>query len=136
MDAALHHCHFDAAYLADDELACVTYGCGARESRNFLIWDFCCAGKLVSKSAETRAKNQCNLGAELCFRKDEFCSTLGPREFTVPRRCRRAGLRHCNMTPTIDADIRLAMVPHSIARSPSRARSVRLFGARAPMPPI
>ena len=34
------------------------------------------------------------------------------------------------------ADIRFAIVPASIARKPSRARSFRRFGTSAPMPPI
>src|SRR5215472_12961732 len=38
--------------------------------------------------------------------------------------------------PTIDADIKLAIVPAIIARKPSLANSSRLFGASAPMPPI
>ena len=48
----------------------------------------------------------------------------------------RAGRAHCNITPTMEADIRLAMVPQSMARMPSWARSERLLGASAPMPPI
>src|SRR5713101_4337582 len=40
------------------------------------------------------------------------------------------------MTPTMDADIKFAMVPQSMARMPSWARSERLLGASAPMPPI
>ena len=39
-------------------------------------------------------------------------------------------------TLTMAADIRLAIVPASIARNPSRARSFLRFGASAPMPPI
>ncbi len=38
--------------------------------------------------------------------------------------------------PTIDADIRFAMVPAIMARKPSFARSPRRFGASALMPPI
>ena len=38
--------------------------------------------------------------------------------------------------PAIEADIRFAMVPASIARTPSLANSPRLFGAKAPIPPI
>src|SRR5260370_24253 len=38
--------------------------------------------------------------------------------------------------PAIEADIRFAIVPASMARKPSLANSPRLFGARAPMPPI
>ena len=34
------------------------------------------------------------------------------------------------------ADMRLAMVPASMARRPSWARSLRRLGTRAPMPPI
>ena len=34
------------------------------------------------------------------------------------------------------ADMRLAMVPASMARRPRRARSLRRLGTRAPMPPI
>jgi hypothetical protein len=41
-----------------------------------------------------------------------------------------------NNIPAIDADIRFAIVPASMARTPSLASSPRLFGARAPMPPI
>jgi hypothetical protein len=41
-----------------------------------------------------------------------------------------------NNIPAIDADIKFAIVPASMARTPSRASSLRLFGARAPMPPI
>ena len=37
---------------------------------------------------------------------------------------------------TIAADMRLAMVPASMARTPSLARSLRRFGTSAPMPPI
>src|SRR5580700_2833786 len=39
-------------------------------------------------------------------------------------------------TETIEADIRLAIVPASMARNPNRARSFRRLGASAPMPPI
>ena len=38
--------------------------------------------------------------------------------------------------PAMEADIRFAMVPASMARIPSRASSPFLFGASAPMPPI
>jgi hypothetical protein len=41
-----------------------------------------------------------------------------------------------NSIPAIDADIRLAMVPASMARIPRRASSPFLLGASAPMPPI
>ena len=42
---------------------------------------------------------------------------------------------HSNM-PAIEADIKFAMVPASMARTPSRANSRFLFGASAPIPPI
>ena len=38
--------------------------------------------------------------------------------------------------PAIEADIKFAIVPASMARIPSRASSPFLFGASAPMPPI
>jgi len=38
--------------------------------------------------------------------------------------------------PAIEADIRFAMVPASIARRPNRAKSLRRLGAKAPIPPI
>jgi hypothetical protein len=41
-----------------------------------------------------------------------------------------------NSIPAIDADIKFAIVPASIARTPSRASSPFLLGASAPMPPI
>ena len=37
---------------------------------------------------------------------------------------------------TMLADMRLAMVPASMARMPSLASSLRRWGMRAPMPPI
>src|SRR5689334_20698808 len=45
-------------------------------------------------------------------------------------------LQCCTSKLTIDADIRFAMVPASMARKPSFANSERLLGASAPMPPI
>jgi hypothetical protein len=41
-----------------------------------------------------------------------------------------------NKMPTIEADIRFAMVPAIMARNPSLASSLRLLGASALMPPI
>src|SRR5215470_13159444 len=38
--------------------------------------------------------------------------------------------------PAIDADIKFAIVPASMARKPRRARSPRRLGASAPIPPI
>ena len=38
--------------------------------------------------------------------------------------------------PTIEADIKFAIVPASIERIPRFAKSLRRFGAKAPMPPI
>ena len=38
--------------------------------------------------------------------------------------------------PAMEADIKFAMVPASMARSPSRASSPFLLGASAPIPPI
>src|SRR5579864_5719953 len=43
---------------------------------------------------------------------------------------------HFSMIPTIEADIRFAIVPASMARMPRRASSGFLLGASAPMPPI
>ena len=43
---------------------------------------------------------------------------------------------HPRKIPAIDAEIRFAIVPASIARTPSRARSLRRSGTSAPMPPI
>ena len=44
--------------------------------------------------------------------------------------------RYCSRIPTIEADIRFAIVPAIMARKPSLASSPRLFGASALMPPI
>ena len=48
----------------------------------------------------------------------------------------RSGDRCQSRNPAIVAVMKLARVPANIARSPSRARSCRRFGASAPMPPI
>src|SRR5277367_4012466 len=45
-------------------------------------------------------------------------------------------LRYLMSMETMLADMRLAMVPASMARRPSWARSLRRLGTRAPMPPI
>ncbi len=63
-------------------------------------------------------------------------STLVTFVFAVRCLPGTAALQCCTSKPTIDADIRLAMVPASMARKPSFANSERLFGASAPMPPI
>src|SRR5207245_2560346 len=61
------------------------------------------------------------------------------KRFRAARRNKPAATRahraHSNI-PTIEADIRLAIVPASMARMPSRASSLRLLGASAPIPPI
>ncbi len=46
------------------------------------------------------------------------------------------GRGYWSKMPTIEADMRLAMVPAIMARKPSLASSPRLFGASALMPPI
>ena len=55
-----------------------------------------------------------------------------------PHRLRRSSKFHLaySSMPAIEADIKLAIVPASMARTPSLANSPRLLGASAPMPPI
>src|SRR5690349_20876676 len=48
----------------------------------------------------------------------------------------RLGPRAHSRIPAMAADRKLASVPASMARNPSRARSPLRFGASAPMPPI
>lgn len=48
----------------------------------------------------------------------------------------RPSYSHYSSMPAIDADIKFAIVPASMARTPRRANSCFLLGARAPIPPI
>src|ERR1022692_1074251 len=66
-----------------------------------------------------------------CIR--EFCSQ--PVKPCPTQLSFQEGQVNYRSMPAIEADIRLAMVPASMARMPRRASSPRLLGASAPMPP-
>src|SRR5580704_4282985 len=137
MDAALHASDFDAVDLADDELAGVADSGGAGEVRDFCVGDPRGAGELVSEGAEAGAEDERDFRTQLGFFLDEARGCFGAGELCI---CVSRGRTFCGCAhvriPTMQADIRLAMVPASMARMPNLASWPRCSGARAPMPPI
>ena len=85
-------------------------------------------------------KTSAIFGRSFVFEKMNFAALFRLGEFASIPRARfffaAAAALIDSMIPTIDADIRFAIVPATIARMPSRARSAFLFGASAPIPPI
>src|ERR1700741_3320844 len=125
MDAALHAGDRNIADIADDETSGVTDSRRLREIGNLSVGDFCCGGEVFRKVAEAGTQNQGNARSQLGLAKDEFCRAFGVYVL-------RAGLRFClrcshaflgahEKIPTMDADIRFAMVPASMARMPNLA---------------
>src|SRR5580700_3181988 len=135
MDAALHASDFDAVDLADDELAGVADSGGAGEVRDFCVGDPRGAGELVSEGAEAGAEDERDFRTQLGLFLNEARGSFGAGELCVWRRRTFCGCAHVRI-PTMQADIRLAMVPASMARMPNLASWPRCSGARAPMPPI
>src|ERR1700678_2762335 len=107
-----------------------------REARNFRVRNRDSFGERVSKTAEARAEHDGHLRSQLGLPKNEFRGAVGEREAGRGGAPLFGSNAHFNMIPTIDADIKFAIVPAAMARIPSRARSVFLLGASAPMPPI
>ncbi len=122
MNAALHTGDFDAVHFADDELPGVADGRGAREVRDFCVWDARGGGEFVGERAEAGAKHKSDLWAELGFFLDKARGCFGACELSIGF-CR--GRISCCSThvriPTMQADIRLAIVPASMARMPNLA---------------
>src|ERR1700688_2041047 len=122
MNAALHAGDFDAIHLADDELPGVADGRGAREVRNFCVRDARGAGEFVGEGAEAGTEDKGDFGVELGFFLDEARGGFGASELRV---CFRRERIFCSSThvriPTMQADIRLAIVPASMAQMPNLA---------------
>src|ERR1035441_2571653 len=73
--------------------------------------------------------------------EDQISASLGKLakhlvQLLVAHRQRLRSESYPRNIPAIAAEIRLAMVPASIARTPNCARSLRRSGTSAPMPPI
>src|SRR5271166_5184569 len=130
MDAALHGGDGNVPSKTDDELPGVADGRRAGEVGNFLVRNLRGGGEFISKRAEAGAEDKRNFRAELRTRKDEVSGSIRAHIFECGRFLRAHD--HRSITPTMEADIRLAIVPHSMARMPSCARSERLLGASAP----
>src|SRR3984957_1060623 len=138
MHPALHCRHNDTFDFADDQSSRMSYRRRFREAWNFLVRNPGRLRQFIRESAQARTQYQHDLRPQLCLGEYEFRGAFGLREFARPRRplLRSVSCAHDSMIPTIDADIRFAIVPAALARIPSRARSAFLFGASAPMPPI
>ncbi len=84
---------------------------------------------LLGEPTEAAAQHDGDLGRPAAERR--LHGVGGPRD----RGHRRARAAHSRI-PAMAADRKLASVPASMARKPSRARSALRLGASAPMPPI
>src|SRR5713226_4886599 len=154
MYAALHPGDGDGAHFADHQPARVPDGGGLWKVRNFRVRNLYSAGKFVRERPEAGAQHQRDFRPERCLRKNEIGGEPRAFEFTAERlgfrrgRCVFTGNAcfhwrsfalffrpHVNI-PTMEADIKLAMVPASMARMPNLASWPRCSGASAPMPPI
>src|SRR5947199_5579565 len=91
-----------------------------------LCWFLVRAGRLLSRRQEvpvrTRAQGHALRGFAVRLKRDESVVTICPASYIS--------------IPAMEADIRFAMVPANMARTPRRASSPFLFGASAPIPPI
>src|SRR5437899_6114573 len=114
MHSPLHPGDFDAIHFADDQLSGVAYGRGTREVRNLCVRDSRSSGEFVGKGAQAGTEDQRNLWAQFRFFLDEAGGGFGPSERHVRRGNTCPGTAHVRI-PTMQADIRLAMVPASIA---------------------
>ena len=135
MHAALHGHHGDPLDHADNQPSSMLQCSRTRKVRNFLVINTCGATEFIRKRAQARAQHQRNLWPQLGFGTDKLCRALRPlKNIRAAGFLSRRALH--SSTLTIDADIRFAIVPASIARKPSRASSSRLLGASALIPPI
>src|SRR5580704_8178618 len=135
MHAPLHGCDGNFIHFSDHKLAGVSFDRGFGESGDFFVGNVSWRRQIVRKGAQAGTQDNRNFRTQSGFRKYVFSCSLRAREVTewVPPGTSGA---HYIMIPTMEADMRLAIVPAIKARIPSCASSVRLFGARAPMPPI
>ena len=107
-------------------------GGGARKGGNFLVRDSRRAGQVhrQTRRAPSRARAR-SCGRSFVFDKNEFRRRARPAQILLAaslwRVIRAAARASFNMIPTMEADIKLAIVPRNIARMPSRARSSRLI---------
>src|SRR5450755_692581 len=158
MYAPLHGDHQRVGNFTDHHFPGVPNRGRLREMRNIRIRNFNRTGKFIRERPESRSEHQRDFGTKFCFQGNEVRSRLGLMEFTervLSETCRHASLLNFEGTlrrprrsgflartraheriPTIDADIRFAMVPASMARIPNFASCCRWSGASAPMPPI
>src|SRR5262249_47534194 len=133
--AALSPSHIHLTDPANHNLPCVSDGRQARVLGDLFVGNARGGLQFVSESAQATAEHKPHPRAKLGLGQDKPRGAFGagelfanrPNEFRV-----RAQMR----IPTIEADIRLTMVPASMARRPSLASSLRLFEASAPIPPI
>src|ERR1700683_2893618 len=135
MDAPLHRGNSDTGRFAAHEPPSMANGRRTRKVRDAAVVNARRALQFVREAAQSAAQHHTNARPQLGAGKNELGSAFGTREFE--RRLGRARTRrlHRNI-PTMEAESRFAMVPASIARMPSFASSLRLFGASAPIPPI
>src|SRR5262249_32787466 len=71
VDAPLHGGNRDVADFADDKIAGVSFGAGARKVWDVSVGNYCAVAQLVGESAQARAEHQRDLGQDLAFLPDE-----------------------------------------------------------------
>src|SRR5579884_802397 len=130
MDTTLQNRDGNSLELSYDKLAAMSYHSGPRKMRDAGVGKPHSLAKLFGKIPQPRTEHDRQTGNPSDAARNPLRGL--PGAFIVALR----GARHCKKIPTIEADSRFAIVPASMARTPSRASSSFLLGASAPMPPI
>ena len=121
MHASLHHRHRYVSHFADDHAPRVPDRRGMRKVRNLLVVEARGVSYFVRERAQAAAQHQSDARTQLGFSENEFCGAFGAHKILAGFRLRRSGFTHFRNIPTMDADIRFAMVPASMARMPNFA---------------
>src|SRR5580704_14548656 len=136
MNAPLHDGHRHVRHLADDHSPGMPDRSRSREMRNFCVVDARRTRNFVGECAQSAAKHDAYARTQFRFPQNKFRRGLGAHELLAGFCFGLSACAHFKKIPTIEADIRVAMVPASIARMPNFASCDFRFGASEPMPPI
>ena len=122
MHAALHHRYRHVRHFPITMRPAWPMAVDRGKIRDLFIVNARGIREFVGERAQSAAEDEADARAQLCFRENEFRGAFGAQEFLARFRFLAAAdaLIFRNI-PTIDADIKFAMVPASIARMPNLA---------------
>ena len=121
MHAPLHGCNGDISHFADHHAPRVSDGRRARKVRDFFVVDARGVREFIGERTEAAAEHQADARTQLRLRQNKFCGAVGAQKILTWFCFCRPGCAHFRNIPTIEADIRFAIVPASIARMPNLA---------------